>query len=348
MLAATYTQGGNFAVTDMPEPRCGAGEILLKVRAASICGTDIKIIRNGHRKLRDGQRIVLGHEFVGEILKVGAHVTELAVGQRVGVAPNAGCGRCPACSRGRANYCPQYTAFGIDRDGGHAPFVVVPPAYVAQGNVVPLPGAVTDAEASVLEPFSCVVGGVRSCRMEPGDTVVVYGAGPIGLMHVMLVRASGAGRVVAVDVRDDRLEQARAAGADAVIHSGREDVKARVAAETGGAGADVVITACPAPEAQEQGLELLAPFGRLCLFGGLPRGSSKVALDTNAIHYRNLTLTGTTGGSVDDYRVAISLVAGRRVDLRRVISDTFGMGDLAAAYRCAESAPRGKVVMVAQ
>ncbi len=149
MLAATYTQGGTFAVTDVPEPRCGEDQVRVRVKAASICGTDIKIVHNGHRKLHDGQRIVLGHEFVGEIAEVGSRVRGYSVGQRVGVAPNAGCGKCPACVRGKTNYCPEYTAFGIDRDGGHAPFVVVPAAFVAQGNVIPLPDPISDREASV-------------------------------------------------------------------------------------------------------------------------------------------------------------------------------------------------------
>jgi threonine dehydrogenase-like Zn-dependent dehydrogenase len=226
--------------------------------------------------------------------------------------------------------------------------VVVPGSFIAQGNVVPLPDSISDREAAILEPFSCVVNGVRACRIMPGETVAIYGAGPIGLMHVMLCRVSGAGRIVVADVQDDRLAQAKVAGADATVDSSREDVKTRVMAETGGGGADVVITACPAPEAQEQGLDLLAPFGRLCLFGGLPRGSGKVALDTNAIHYKNLTVTGTTGGSVDDYLAAMRLVEGRRVDLGAVISDTFALDDLAAAYKCAESGPKGKVVMLAK
>lgn len=348
MLAATYTQGGKFAVMDVPEPTAGEDEILLKVRAASICGTDVKIVHNGHRKLRDGQRIVLGHEFVGDIAAVGRRVRDYREGQRVGVAPNAGCGKCAACARGKPNYCPGYTAFGIDRDGGHAPYVAVPAAFIAQGNIVPLPDSLSDREASVLEPFSCVVNGARACRIAPGEAVVIYGAGPIGLMHVMLFRASGAGKIVAVDVRDGRLARAKVAGADVVLNSTSEDVKARVMSETGGSGADAVITACPAAEAQEQGLDLLAPFGRLCLFGGLPRGGGKVALDTNAIHYKNLTVTGTTGGSVEDYRAAMRLAEGHRVDLGAVISDTFGLADLAAAYKCAESGPQGKVVLVAE
>ena len=117
MLAATYTQGGEFAIEEIPPPEIGGDGLLLRVTATSICGTDVKIVRNGHRKLQPGQRIVLGHEFVGVVERVGARVEGYRVGQRVGVAPNAGCGHCDACVRGQSNYCPDYTAFGIDRDG---------------------------------------------------------------------------------------------------------------------------------------------------------------------------------------------------------------------------------------
>jgi hypothetical protein len=118
MLAATYQQGGAFAVREIPTPGTRRDGLLLRVRAASICGTDVKIIRHGHRKLADGQRIVLGHEFIGTIERMGADVAGYREGQRVGIVPNAGCGHCDACIRGQANYCPDYTAFGIDRDGG--------------------------------------------------------------------------------------------------------------------------------------------------------------------------------------------------------------------------------------
>lgn len=348
MLAATYTQGGELAVQEIPLPEIGGDGLLLRVTGASICGTDVKIVRNGHRKLRAGQRIVLGHEFVGVIERIGARVVGYRVGQRVGVAPNAGCGHCDACVRGQSNYCPQYTAFGIDRDGAHAAYVEIPGKFVAQGNVISLPETVSDREASLLEPFSCVVNGIRASRIELGDTVVIFGAGPIGLLHALLSRVAGAGRVVMVDPLEDRLATARTLGCDVVLSPANEDIPDRVRHETEGRGADVVITACPVAEVQTQAVRLLAPFGRLCLFGGLPKSAGPVPLDTNAIHYGNFAVTGTTGGSVQDYRIALRLVAGKRVDLTRIISDTFSLTELKRAYDTALAGPAGKVVLTAE
>jgi threonine dehydrogenase-like Zn-dependent dehydrogenase len=336
MLAATYQQGGVFAVREVRVPEIGPDGLLLRVRAASICGTDVKIIRNGHRKLRDGQSIVLGHEFIGTVERAGDNVTGYRAGRRVGVVPNAGCGHCAACIRGQANYCPQYTAFGIDRDGGHAAFVEIPGPFLAQGNVVPLPDEVSDREASLLEPFSCVVNGVRVSRIELGDAVAIFGAGPIGLMHLMLARIAGAARLIVVDPLDDRLRRARELGCDATINPAREDL-----------GADVIITACPVADVQSQAVGLLAPYGRLCLFGALPRGSASVPVDSNAVHYGNFIVTGSTGGSALDYRAALRLAAGKRVDLAAVISNVYSLADLDAAYRTALAGAAGKIVLLA-
>jgi len=347
MLAATYQQGSAFAVREVPIPEVRRDGLLLRVRAASICGTDVKIIRNGHRKLAAGQSIVLGHEFIGTIERVGADVSGYRVGQRVGVAPNAGCGHCEACIRAEANYCPQYTAFGIDRDGGHAAFVEIPGRFVAQGNVLPLPESVSAREAALLEPFSCVVNGVRVSRIELGDTVAIFGAGPIGLLHFMLTRIAGAARVIVIDPMEDRLRRARELGCDVAINPTQESVDQQIRRETGGQGADVIITACPVLEVQSQAVRLLAPYGRLCLFGALPRGSDAVPLDTNAIHYGNFLVTGSTGGSARDYRTALRLIAGKRIDLTAIISDVYGLSELESAYRTALDGAAGKVVLLA-
>ncbi len=345
MIAATYTQHQGYRIEERPIPKINEDELLVRVMTSSICGTDLRIIRNGHRKLRDGQSVVLGHEFAGVVELRGARVPRVfEEGMRVGVAPNMGCGLCPLCARGLYNMCPDYTAFGITLDGAHAEYVRIPAAAIAQGSVVPLPDTVSFTEATLIEPLSCAVNGNRSVNIGFGDAVLVFGAGPIGLMHVMLARNSGAGTVLVADIQDHRLEQALAAGADVTIHSGREDVRERVMDLTGGIGADVVITACSVAEVQRQSLALLAPFGRVCLFGGLPKDNSMVEFDTNIIHYKNLVVTGVTGGSPQDFRAALALIAGKRVDARQFISHLYPRDAMAQAF---ETALGGETMKVA-
>jgi L-iditol 2-dehydrogenase len=346
MIAARYTQGGGFAVTDAPEPTAEPGGLVVRVDAASICGTDIKILNHGHRKLRDGQTITLGHEFVGTIVEAGGPANGFAVGQRVGVAPNIGCGHCTMCMRGMGNMCPAYSAFGIDRDGAHAPFVAIPRAALEQALVIPLPEGTDPQAATLAEPLSCVVAAQRATRIEPGDTVVIYGAGPMGLLHVMLAATSGAGRIIAADKNPARLAVARELGAADTVNVAERPVS-DWAREHAAGGVDVVIIAVPVPEIQAEALELLAPLGRLCLFAGWPRGTAGVALDTNAIHYKSLLVTGTTGGGPRDYVASLKLIGSGRVDVRRVVSHVYPFADLAQAYETAACGTAFKVVIAA-
>ena len=345
MIAATYTQNAGYRVEDVPAPTTAEDELLVRVAASSICGTDLRIIRRGHRRLRDGQKIVLGHEFAGVIAKVGARVGGFTVGQRVGVAPNMGCGRCDMCVRGLPNMCPDYTAFGITLDGAHAEYVRIPSAAIVQGSVILLPDSLSFEEAALLEPLSCVVNGNRASRIELGDAVVIFGAGPIGLLHLVLAQLSGAAKVIVVDVQPARLEKAARLGATRTVHSGEENVLEYVRQETRGRGADVVITACSAAVVQEQAIELLAPLGRACFFGGLPKDGSRVAIDTNLIHYKQLLVTGVTGGAPHDFCTALDLVASGRVDVRQVISHTVPAARMAEAFETALHEDTLKVVL---
>ena len=345
MIAATYTQGGRFEVAETPVPELHEGDVLLRVEAASICGTDTKIIRSGHRKLKDGQRIILGHEFAGVIEDVRGDAGRLKKGMRVGVAPNWGCGCCEACIRGLANYCPDYSAFGIESDGAHAEFVRVPAKAISQGNVVPLSDGLAWEEASLAEPLSCVVNAQSAVHIAPGDAVAVYGCGPMGLLHIILAAASGAGKVIALDINEARLESALKAGATHAVLSDKEDVAGRIKEITSGSGLDVVITAVPVAAVISEGLDLLAPFGRLCLFAGLPKEKPEATINANAVHYKNLLVTGTTGGSNKDYRKALGLIQSRRVDVRQIISHRFSLHEMGQAYDVALAGKGMKIVL---
>jgi threonine dehydrogenase-like Zn-dependent dehydrogenase len=323
----------------------GEDEILLRVEAAAICGTDLKIAQHGHRKLRDGQTIILGHEFVGRVEKVGRRVKGYDAGMRMGVAPNIGCGRCEMCGRGLTNMCPDYSAFGIDRDGAQTEYVKIPAAAIEQGNLVPIGSSVPATQACLAEPLSCAISGVRAAQVKAGDCVIVFGAGPMGLLNVMVAGSAGASRVVVVDPNSRRLEAARKVGATDAIDPAKCAVKDWVTRETKGRGVDAVIAAAPSPKVQQDALELLAPFGRLCLFAGLPRGQGCVELDTNAIHYKQLIVTGMTGGSPADYRQAVGMIESGRIDVSKVISDVLPIGEVKRAYERAMSGQGMKIVM---
>ncbi len=347
MIAATYTQGEGLEIQEVRAPSVADGDLLVRVGASAICGTDLRTIRNGHRKLERGQRIILGHEFAGTIESTSDSTTTFSPGMRVAIAPNVGCGQCEYCIRGLSNMCPDYQAFGITWDGAHAECIRVPREAVAQGNVMPIPDSLSFEEAALIEPLSCVVNGNREARIRLGDVVVVVGAGPIGLLHVLLARLSGASKVIVADVQSKRLGYAESLGGDVVVNTTDEDAADRIRSETAGRGADVVITACSDASVQQQSVEWLAPYGRVCFFGGLRPEDSLVPIDTNAVHYKNLLLTGVTGGSLYDFRVAARLVTSGRVDVRKVVSHTFDLRDPGPAFEQALRQDGMKVVLSA-
>jgi len=345
VIAATYTQGQGLRVQDIEPPQVAEGELLLRVAASAICGTDLRTIENGHRKLRPGQRIVLGHEFAGIVESAPGSDTVFSPGTRVVVAPNVGCGQCEQCIQGRTNMCPDYNAFGVTWDGAHAEYVRLPRVAVSQGNVMPLPEGTSFVEAALIEPLACVVNGNREARIAVGDVVVIVGSGPIGLLHLQLAGLSGASRVIVADIRAQRLAAASDLGADVVINSAEDDLAARIQEETAGRGCDVVITACSDASVQAESIGWLAPYGRVCLFGGLPAGESQVCLDTNAIHYKNLLVTGVTGGSLYDFRIAARLIASKRVDAARTVSHVYPLSDMQLAFEEAVRREAMKVVL---
>lgn len=343
MKAAVHHGPGRLTVDEVPKPAVGPGDVLVGVRAASVCGTDMRIHRSGHPKIADGQSRVLGHEIAGLVVEADA-VSGFHPGDRVAVVPNIGCGTCRECRLGLNNMCADYGAFGITLDGGFAEYVLVPARAVARGNLVRLPSAVSYVAGALTEPFSCCYRGQRQVRVSYEDVVVIVGAGPIGVCHVMLARLAGARRIIISDLVATRLQLAASLGADVTV--GRDDdLETVVRAETGGRGADVAITTVSSPDVQSAAVRLLAPMGRLNLFAGLPPGAT-AAVDTNLVHYRALTVTGTTGSSYADYEAAMRLVGEGRVNLDAIASASFPIERIDEAIEHVTSAAGMKPVIV--
>ncbi len=345
MLAAVYHDVGDMRVEEVPLPTISDEEALLRVKAASICGTDLRIYSSGHFKIPAGTSRILGHEFAGEVAEVGSMVESLTPGMRIAIAPNIGCGVCAQCIRGRSHLCPTYDAFGITIDGAFSEYMRIPKEAIQQGNIVPLPDGVSFEEAALNEPFSCCYNGSRACRIEPGDSVLIVGAGPIGIMHLLLARLSGASKVIVSEIIEERVARALEFGADLALSPASEDLSAAVEQATAGQGVDAIIVAAPSPAAQEQALDLAAPQGRINFFGGLPQGRELIKFNSNRVHYKQLLVTGTTGSSNYQYRKSMEIIASGRVDLSPLIGARFPLSEIEKAFALATSKKAMKVLI---
>ncbi len=345
MLAAVYHGPNDLRVEDVPVPEIGAGELLVKVLSASICGTDLRILHGNHRMYPVGTIRVPGHEVVGTIAEVGEGVTGYKLGQKVFCAPNTGCGHCQQCITGNNNLCANYDAIGVTSDGGFAEYVRIPANSVQQGNIILVSENVDPAVAALMEPFACVVRGQNALHIQAGETVLIIGAGPIGIMHMKLAKARGAGRVIVSEPIPDRAAQAKNMGADCVVNPTTEDLSSVLHEQSGSRGADVIIVAAPVHAAQEATLSLAAIGGRINFFGGLPKDRPNITIDSNLIHYKELVITGTTACSTADCWQAAQIVNSGLVDLSAIVSQRFPLREAAAAFAAAEDRKSLKVVL---
>jgi L-iditol 2-dehydrogenase len=345
MLAAVYYGPEDLRVEERPVPDIGTGEALVRVASTGICGTDLRILHGEHRKYGPGTVRIPGHEVVGDIVETGSRVKGFSPGQRVFVAPNMGCGHCRQCVSGNNNRCANYEAIGISLDGSFAEYLRVPAAAILQGNLIPVSADLDPAAAALIEPFACVLRGQDALHIQPGEVVLVTGAGPIGVMHALLARLRGARYVIVSEINPERVTQAQGLGIDRVANPAQEDLPGLVAEVTGGEGADAVIVAAPSHVAQESAVELAAIGGRINFFGGLPKGQPKIHLNANLIHYKELIVTGTTACSTDDCRRAAAIVGSKRIDLLQLVGRRFPLQEAHAAFAAVEDGKWLKVIM---
>jgi L-iditol 2-dehydrogenase len=346
MIAAVYHGPEDLRVEQFPTPSAGPGEIMLRVDYASICATDLRILRGAHRKYGPGTVRVPGHEVVGTIVEVGSGVSRsYGAGQRVFVAPNVGCGRCRQCECGQNNLCANYDALGITLNGAFAEFMKVPAPFLEQGNLIPFDNALDGAAVALAEPFACVLHGQYALRIRSEDVLLIMGAGPIGIMHILAARAAGVEKILVSEQSPERLHMAATAGAERVVNFREESLPDIIAAETHGRGADVIVVAAGVREAMEAAPKLAAAGGRINLFGALPSGDTGVLLDANLIHYKELIVTGTTGCSTDDCRRSIALITSGKTDLSGLISGRYGLDHALEAFAAARAGSVLKVVL---
>lgn len=336
-MRAVVLEGPNkfHAVTDYPKPEIKAGEMLMKMERAAICGTDIRILEG--TKTKDVRYpSIIGHEMCGTIVEIGDGVEGYKLGDKVAVANVIPCGCCPMCRRGMENVCMNRQAIGYEFDGGFAEYVRLPEVAIRKGNIVKLPEHVSFAEGAVIEPLSCCLRGQRNVDLKFNDNVLIVGAGPIGLMHVLLAKAAGARRVIVSELNEYRRQKALECGADIVVDSTKEDLEAIVKRETDGLGMDVIIMAIGVPSLITPTIKLARKGGAVSLFAGFVKGVM-ADLDPNIIHYNELKVTGSSAYKRQDYLDAAEMVINGYLDLKPIVTHTYKIEDFQAAYEMNKS-----------
>lgn len=319
MRVAMYYNNRDIRLQELPCPVIGPGELLLKIQASGICGSDVmEWYRAGKAPL------VLGHEIAGEVV-AGEGVTGFAVGDRVVATHHVPCGTCPECLSGHETVCDLLLSGTHFDPGGFCEYVRLAPVNVARGTWK-IPDALSYDAATFVEPLACVLRGQRTAGLRPGQSVLVLGSGISGLLHVHLAAVSGAGFIAASDLSDYRLAAARRFGASATYRAD-EEVTARFLADNRGRGADLVIVCASARAAFQQAFASVGRGGTILFFAPTAAGETLPLVVNEQFWRRDLTLTTTYAGSPADCAAALSLIAHGRVRVEEMITHRFGLAD---------------------
>jgi L-iditol 2-dehydrogenase len=343
MKAAVLENIEQLKITEVPMPAPTRGEVLVKIGACAICGTDVKVFHHGHKHIHFPR--ITGHEVAGEVVAVGEGVKDFTPGDKVAVAPAVPCGQCRYCREGIMSMCDHLTAIGYHYNGGFAEFLLVPAVAVRNGCVNKIPPHLSFEEAALAEPLACAINGQELSGVSLGDTMLVLGAGPLGCLHAQLARAKGAVRVIMADISPARLRMARIAQADFYLNLEKEDLKEKVWEITTGRGVEKVIVACGSGQAQEQALQVVAKRGNVNFFGGLPKNNSVIKFDSNLPHYREFSVVGTHGSAPYHNRLALDLIGQGIIKVKSLITHRLKIEELKKGLMVVEKGEGLKVII---
>ncbi len=337
MRVAMYYNNKDIRVEEIPTPQIGRGEILLKSLACGICGSDVMEWYRAHKA-----PLVLGHEATGEIVEIGENVKRFKKGDRVFVSHHVPCNTCHYCLNGNHTVCDSLRSTNFD-PGGFAEYVRVPEINVDRGVFV-LPDNMSLEDGTFIEPLACVVRGQRLARIEPGQTVVIIGSGMSGLLHILLARSLGAGKIIATDINEYRMEMARKFGADSVI-SAHDDLPSHLLKLNSNRLADRVIVTAGADSALNSALQSVDRGGTILFFA--PGGpETNLSVPFNDFWKNCITLMPTYGASPLDIEVAIELISSQRVPVKEMITHRLGLAETEQGFKLVDEAQESIKVVI--
>ncbi len=333
MKAALIDRPGEVRVTTVSDPVVGPDDVLIRVHAAGICGTDLHIFKGEYEATYP---LIPGHEFSGEVAAVGASVRNFRVGDRVTADPNIPCNRCDFCQRNEPNQCTRLRAIGVTQDGAFAEYVIAP-----EGNVFAI-GAIPYSAAALIEPLACVVWGLKQVEVQPGDSALVFGAGPMGCLVAQGLKSAGASRVVITDVAPSRLALAQQLGAtEAVLADDQQAARLKVIAPH---GFQIVVDATGIPAILEQTLNYVTPRGKIWVFGVVPAGAF-VKFPAYEIFRRDLKIIGSFAVN-RTFPQSIAMIESGAVQVEPLISHRLPLDDFERALDLAQNDPARMKVQI--
>lgn len=347
MKAAVVYGQNQLRVEDAPIPEVPAGSFRIKVEACAICGTDRRIYKKGDYRAQ--YPVIIGHEIAGIVDEVAPGVTSVKKGDRVCVAPGHGCGECAMCKSGQPNVClTPHPSLGYKLNGGFAEYMAVPEHIFRLGFVSSIPEGLSFEQASLSEIIACCLNAHRNAEVHPGDTVLILGAGPAGIVHAHLSRIEGAKRIIIAQRSTSRLQQVneRFPGlADYTLSTLEEGFEKKIKEICDGVGPDVIYVCAPSREAQEQALRMIGNRGRVSFFGGLPQNDCIIRLNANELHYKEFFISGASSSLPETNRKALELLKARAIDPDKMITHRFSLEDIDQGFDVMETKNCIKIII---
>ncbi|HXG07257.1 MAG TPA: zinc-dependent dehydrogenase [Nitrososphaera sp.] len=340
-MKAVFVKGrSTVSVEEVKSPEMvNDGDVIVKMHACGLCGSDLEKIY-GEYGMTSGR---LGHEPAGQVIAVGSGVNGFSPGDRVFVHHHVACYSCHYCKHGDHTMCPHYQTSNIDPCGLAEQFLV-PEWNVSRGGLIKLPENVTYDEASLIEPFACCIRAWKKCNFQPGDDIAVLGAGPAGLMHVLLAKAYGARKVFVLDINNFRLNFAGRYGVE-TFNSSVPEFASKIKSATDGRGVDICVVATGSMKALLQSFELTRKGGDVMLFGVPPKGS-QMSYDMSKLYSSEHSIIPSYAASEMETNEALRLIAEKKVDIGSLITHKFDIGDAEEAVKCAHEATNAMKVIV--
>ena len=326
MKAAILEGRRKLKIRELPLPRCGDDEAIIRVEACGICRTDLKCYEDGQRDLTLPR--ILGHELAGTVYVAGKKVKGVQPGMRVQVAPGLSCGACRYCRQGRDNLCHELKIVGFNYDGGFAQYMVVPARGLERGILKEIAPSLSFAEASLTEPLACCIHMQEALGLAPGESILISGCGRLGILNAKLAMLRGAEKVILLEPAEQRRELASRLGMFYCLDGANANVVEEIRRLTGGQGVDLAIPCCPDPAALETSLQALAKGGRLGFFSGLL--PEKLPLNFNLIHYKEITVIGGYGCTLKDNRAALDLLASGAIEVKEILTREISLEEVEA------------------